>query len=226
MDEGKLTDGKGRTINFKNTIFVMTSNIGSRGILEKSRTSNAEDLASDTSEFVKQELEQAMKPELLNRIDEIIVFNPLSYDIVKDIALNMFDIIAKRAADEQGIRLTISDNVAEMVTREGFVAEFGARPIRRAAKRYLEDTLAEAIIQDFVKEGDQVSVDLVAGENAVKITNLTANGSGSTSMVVPVEGDGGIGAKSDRKWQRLYGPAPSLDDDDDGGLPREPDGFQ
>ena len=70
-----------------------------------------------------------MKPELLNRIDEIIIFNPLSYDIVKDIALNMFDIIAKRAADEQGICLTISDNVVEMVTRVGFVADFGARPI-------------------------------------------------------------------------------------------------
>ena len=224
MDEGKLTDGKGRTVNFKNTIFAMTSNIGSRGILEKSRESKSDDSTTETSDFVKAELEKAMKPELLNRIDEIIVFNPLSYDIVKDIAVNMFDVIAKRAADEQGIRMTISDNIAEIVTREGFVAEFGARPIRRAAKRYLEDTMAEAIIQDFVKEGDQVSVDLAAGQDAVKITNLSANGSGKNSITVPVEGDSGIGSKSNLQWQRLYGPVPSLDDDDE--LPREPEVFQ
>jgi ATP-dependent Clp protease ATP-binding subunit ClpC len=224
MDEGKLTDGKGRTVNFKNTIFAMTSNIGSRGILEKARQSSGEDLASETTEFVKKELEEALKPELLNRIDEIIVFNPLSYDNVKEIAVNMFDIIAKRAADDQGIRMTVSDNIAEMVTREGFVAEFGARPIRRAAKRYLEDTMAEAIIQDFIKEGDQCMVDLAAGQNAVKITNLSANGSGDQSITIPVDGDGGIGSNSNLQWQRLYGPAPSLDDDDD--LPREPDGFQ
>jgi ATP-dependent Clp protease ATP-binding subunit ClpA len=224
MDEGKLTDGKGRTVNFKNTIFAMTSNIASRGILEKSRQSTGDELAAETSEFVKKELENAMKPELLNRIDEIIVFNPLSYDIVKDIALNMFDSIVKRAADEQGIRMTVSDNVAEIVTREGFIAEFGARPIRRAAKRYLEDTMAEAIVQDFVMEGDEVSVDLVPGQNAVKITNLSANGNGSKSIMVTVDGDAGIGSKSDLEW--MYGPALLLDDDDDQELPREPEGFQ
>jgi ATP-dependent Clp protease ATP-binding subunit ClpC len=227
MDEGKLTDGKGRTVNFKNTIIAMTSNIGSRSILEKSKESSRDDLASETSEIVKQELEQTMKPELLNRIDEIIVFKPLSFDIVKEIALNIFDIIAKRAANDQGIRMYISDNIAEIVTREGYVAEFGARPIRRAAKRYLEDTMAEAIIQDFVKDGDEVSIDLVAGpKNSVRITNLTANGVGNKSMIIAVEGDSGIGSTANLKWQRLYGPAPSLDDDGDDDMPREPDGFQ
>ena len=227
MDEGKLTDGKGRSVNFKNTIFVMTSNIGSRGILTKSReSSGGDETSSEASEFVQQELEQAMKPELLNRIDEIIVFNPLSYDNVKEIAQNMLESIVKRASEEQGIQISISDSVAEMVTRDGFVSEFGARPIRRAVKRYLEDTLAEAIIQDFIKEGDQVSVTLASGQSisAVKITNLTPNGNGTNSIIVPVEGDTGIGTKSSGKWQRLYGPAPSLDDDD--SLPQEPDGFQ
>jgi ATP-dependent Clp protease ATP-binding subunit ClpC len=228
MDEGKLTDGKGRTVNFKNTIIAMTSNIGSRSILERSKESSKEDLASETSEIVKQELEQVMKPELLNRIDEIIVFKPLSFDIVKEIALNIFDVIVKRAMNDQGIRMFISDNIAEIVTREGYVSEFGARPIRRAAKRYLEDTMAEAIIQDFVKEGDEVSIDLVVGpKNSVRVTNLTANGVGNKSMIIAVEGDSGIGSTANLKWQRLYGPAPSLDDDDDeNDMPREPDGFQ
>lgn len=230
MDEGTLTDGKGRTVNFKNTILVMTSNIGSRGILEKSRQPSREGAdaaseAAETTEFVKSELEQAMKPELLNRIDEIIVFNPLSYDNLMEISINMLDDIAKRAADDQNIRISVSNNVAEMVTRTGFAAEFGARPIRRSAKRYLEDTMAEAIIRDFVQEGDQVSVDIVSGQDAVKITNLSANGSGDKSIIVPIDGDAGIGSRSGEQWQRLYGPAPSLDDNED-APPREPEGFQ
>jgi ATP-dependent Clp protease ATP-binding subunit ClpC len=230
MDEGTLTDGKGRTVNFKNTVLVMTSNIGSRGILEKSREplSAGADAASQTEEttaFVKSELEQAMKPELLNRIDEIIVFNPLSYDNLMEISNNMLDAISKRAADDQNIRVSVANNIAEIVTRTGFAAEFGARPIRRAAKRYLEDTLAEAIIRDFIQEGDQVSVDLVRDLDAVEITNLSANGSGDKTLIVPVDGDAGIGAQSAQQWQRLNGLAPSLDDDDD-ALPQEPDGFQ
>lgn len=221
MDEGQLTDGKGRTVNFKNTIFVMTSNIGSRGILERSRQSKAEDLQEETTKFVKGELEQAMKPELLNRIDEIIVFNPLSYDNLKDIAINLIDEIVKRAEDDQSIRIAVSDNVVEKVTREGLAAEFGARPIRRASKRYVEDTMAEAIVQEFVQEGDHVSLDIATGQEAVKVTNLNGN----DSIVVPIDGDGGMGAGDALEWERLYGPPPSLDDDED-ALPREPDGFQ
>jgi len=161
MDEGTLTDGKGRTVNFKNTIFVMTSNVGSKNILDISRKASArgsgsaslnddEDSDSEIESVVKQELEQAMRPELLNRIDEIIIFNPLTYDILKDIARNMIDAVVKRAASDQKINIAPTENMVEIITTEGFQSEFGARPVRRAVKRFLEDTMAEAIVRDFV----------------------------------------------------------------------------
>jgi len=241
MDEGTLTDGKGRTVNFKNTIFVMTSNIGSKNILDISRKTTARNGASvndgdsngsELEQVVKQELEQAMRPELLNRIDEIIIFNPLEYDVLKDIARNLVANVVKRASDDQKINIQLADNMVEIITREGFQSEFGARPIRRAVKRYLEDTMAEAIVRDFVGEGDDVKVGLDAPSvDKVKITNLSAIGSGENVFVVQVDEDTGIGgtnANKDQavKWDRLYGPAPSLDDDDDEDMPREPDVFR
>jgi ATP-dependent Clp protease ATP-binding subunit ClpC len=223
MDDGVLTDGKGRTVNFKNTILVMTSNIGSQNILAMSRMSDGQISNSEVADMVKQELEQTMKPELLNRIDEIIVFNPLKYEDLKEIARNIIADISRRASEDRNIRLTVTENVAEMVTRQGYVASFGARPIKRAAKRYLEDTMAEAIMQEFIQEGDQVTVDL-ADQDSVSITRMSANGAGVKSMRVAVEGDAGIGSSSGQRWERLYGPAPSLDDDE--GLPKETTGFR
>eukprot|EP00548_Thalassiothrix_antarctica_P000555 CAMPEP_0194136888 /NCGR_PEP_ID=MMETSP0152-20130528/6832_1 /TAXON_ID=1049557 /ORGANISM="Thalassiothrix antarctica, Strain L6-D1" /LENGTH=933 /DNA_ID=CAMNT_0038833691 /DNA_START=186 /DNA_END=2987 /DNA_ORIENTATION=+ len=246
MDEGTLTDGKGRTVNFKNTIFVMTSNVGSKNILDISRKASArgsgsaslnddtEDSESEIESVVKQELEEAMRPELLNRIDEIIIFNPLTYDILKDIARNMIDAVVQRAAKDQKIYITPTENMVEIITTEGFQSEFGARPVRRAVKRFLEDTMAEAIVRDFVKEGDDVKVDLDAPSfDKVKITNLSSNNfnNGDNIFIVEVDEDMGIGGsnsnKQQVKWDRLYGPAPSLDDDDnEDEMPREPDGFQ
>jgi len=224
LDEGTLTDGKGRTVNFKNTILVMTSNIGSQKILEAQRGGdNNKETTVDS--VVQNELEQALRPEFLNRIDEIIIFNPLSYDVVQDIGRNMMNEVVERATTD-GPKLTsvtISDNVLEIITRQGFSRSFGARPIRRSIKRYLEDTLAEALLTNFLHEGDSVSIDLVPPEtDRVKLTT----GQGKT-LVVKVDPDTGIGGNadntSDAKWDRLYGQAPSLDDDD---MEREVDEFQ
>jgi ATP-dependent Clp protease ATP-binding subunit ClpC len=140
LDEGTLTDGKGRTVSFKNCIFVMTSNVGSKEILEISRGENptAEKGSSEgmtVEGAVKSELEKKMKPELLNRIDEIVVFKPLEDGVLMDIAINILNETVTRAAAEQSMTVTITDQFTRMVASEGAfsAAQFGARPMRRAA---------------------------------------------------------------------------------------------
>lgn len=236
MDEGKLTDGKGRAVNFKNTIFVMTSNIGSTKIVEFSKESgNGETTAErylEMADLVKEELEKTWRPEILNRIDEIVVFNPLSMENLRSIASNILDQTAKRAGDAQGIALEVADDVALAVTRDGmeFASQYGARPIRRASQRYLEDTMSEAIMKDFVKEGDEVTITMAdpkkmkgvellsEGQDVVQINKVSSTGKRET-MMVPVEPSGGIGSsvQNDLEWQALYGddgPTSAQEDDD------------
>jgi ATP-dependent Clp protease ATP-binding subunit ClpC len=223
LDEGTLTDGKGRTVNFKNNIFVMTSNIGSKEILEVAKSADdSADQAQLTSDVVKGALEDAMRPELLNRIDEIVVFSPLSYENLKDIATNLIADTVKRASDDQNIRLTVSDNIAEAVTREalGVASLYGARPIRRAVQRYLEDTMAEAIMSEFIDEGDEVAVNLKNPNGDKRVVEIKRMLDGN-SVLIDVDEDTGI-SKESLDFQATYGDLPKLDDPPK----KEPDSFQ
>jgi ATP-dependent Clp protease ATP-binding subunit ClpC len=223
LDEGTLTDGKGRTVNFKNNIFVMTSNIGSKEILEVAKSADdSVDQAQLTSDVVKGALEDAMRPELLNWIDEIVVFSPLSYENLKDIATNLIADTVKRASDDQNIRLTVSDNIAEVVTREalGVSSLYGARPIRRAVQRYLEDTMAEAIMSEFIDEGDEVAVNLKDPNGGKRVVEIKRMLDGK-SVLIDVDQDTGI-SKESLNFQATYGDLPKLDDPPK----REPDSFQ
>eukprot|EP00551_Chaetoceros_affinis_P012283 CAMPEP_0203668786 /NCGR_PEP_ID=MMETSP0090-20130426/5331_1 /ASSEMBLY_ACC=CAM_ASM_001088 /TAXON_ID=426623 /ORGANISM="Chaetoceros affinis, Strain CCMP159" /LENGTH=982 /DNA_ID=CAMNT_0050533323 /DNA_START=207 /DNA_END=3155 /DNA_ORIENTATION=+ len=238
MDEGKLTDGKGRVVNFKNAVVVMTSNIGSQKIVEASKGQSSADLTEksiDTARLVKEELEESWKPELLNRIDEIIIFSPLSFETLREISTNIIDDTIKRASDAQNLKINVSDNLIAAVTREGslFADQYGARPIKRAAQRYVEDTISEAIMKDFVMEGDDITLEvtdvkeirgvkLTEGQPVVKIIKFV--GGRNDSMLVPVELEGGIGGavEQDLEWQALYGDLPSLDDENP-SPPREND---
>eukprot|EP00970_Alexandrium_tamarense_P000206 scaffold24_cov186-Alexandrium_tamarense.AAC.61 len=228
LDEGSLTDGKGRTVSFKNCIFVMTSNIGSQEILKLSRgenpTAEAGSSAGMTMEgAVKNELEKKMKPEFLNRIDEIVVFKPLEDDVLISIAMNILDETMKRAASEQDMAVTCTQSLMATVANEGAfsAAQFGARPMRRAAKRFLEDTLSEAIMREFLSEGDEVIVDMANESEArgftgdsrkiVKITRVT---NGKESMLIPIDGDSGIGAIESSANDALNRPMPPLPDTD------------
>jgi len=228
LDEGTLTDGKGRTVSFKNCIFVMTSNVGSEDILKISRGENptAEDgskVGMSMEGAVKAALEKKMKPELLNRIDEIVVFKPLEDEVLISIAKNILDETVQRAASEQDMDVTVTNALMALVTREGAYSaeQFGARPMRRAAKRFLEDTLSEAIMREFLSEGDEVIVDCASeseasgfsgdGRKIVKVTRVTG---GNQSMLIPVDNDAGIGSIEGSASDALTRPMPPLPDVD------------
>jgi len=166
LEDGRLTDAKGRTVDFKNTLIVMTSNIGSK-VIEKGGGSlgfefntNDEDANYNRiRNLVHEELKQYFRPEFLNRVDEIIVFRQLTKDEVKQIA----DILLKEVFDrmkEKKIHLTVSDRFKDLVVEEGYNPSYGARPLRRAIQRLLEDILAEEILTGRVKEGSEVLIDV------------------------------------------------------------------
>lgn len=228
LDEGSLTDGKGRTVSFKHCIFVMTSNVGSKEIIKMSRGENptAKDGSSAGMTMegaVKSELEKKMKPELLNRIDEIVVFKPLEDDVLISIAEGILDETVERASAEQDMDVTVTQALTAMVTREGAfsAAQFGARPMRRAAKRYLEDTLSEAIMREFLNEGDEVIVDMASEDEAKgfngddrKIVKVTRVSNGRESMLIPVDSEAGIGSIESNSMDALNRPMPPLPDVD------------
>lgn len=166
LEDGRLTDAKGRTVDFKNTLIVMTSNIGSK-VIEKGGGSlgfefntNDEDANYNRiRNLVNEELKQYFRPEFLNRVDEIIVFRQLTKDEVKQIA----DILLKEVFDrmtEKKILLTVSDRFKDLVVEEGYNPSYGARPLRRAIQRLLEDILAEEILTGHVRQGSEVLIDV------------------------------------------------------------------
>ena len=167
LDDGRLTDAKGRTVDFKNTLLLMTSNIGSRVIekgggglgFEFSSLDQSQSQYNRVRSLVNEELKQYFRPEFLNRLDEIIVFRQLKKDEVKQIADIMLREVSTRLA-EQGITLEVSERFKERVVEEGYNPSYGARPLRRAIMRLLEDSLAEAMLSGQVKDGDTAVVDV------------------------------------------------------------------
>jgi ATP-dependent Clp protease ATP-binding subunit ClpC len=166
LEDGRLTDAKGRTVDFKNTLIIMTSNIGSK-VIEKGGGGLgfqfAEDEASASYNRIKtlvnEELKGFFRPEFLNRLDEIIVFTQLKKDEVKQIADIMLREVTSRLT-EKGISLEVSDRFKDLVLQEGYNPSYGARPLRRAIVRLLEDSLAEAILSGQIGEGDTAIVDV------------------------------------------------------------------
>ena len=172
LDDGILTDAQGRRVDFKNTVIIMTSNVGATDITERRHLgfSDSTDTAAEYDRMhaaVTDSLRRTFKPEFLNRIDEIIVFNKLDDDCVKKIAALMLDRVRRRISD-LGITVSFGDDVVELIAREGFDPAYGARPIRRAVVRLVEDTFSEAMLAGNIKEGDTVSASVE--DNAVVYT--------------------------------------------------------
>ncbi|NJK37830.1 MAG: ATP-dependent Clp protease ATP-binding subunit [Oscillatoriales cyanobacterium RM2_1_1] len=169
LEDGRLTDAKGRTVDFKNTLIIMTSNIGSK-VIEKGGGGLGFDFEENANDaqynrirnLVNEELKNYFRPEFLNRLDEIIVFRQLTKDEVKEIAVIMLKEVFSRLT-EKGINLEVTDRFQERLIDEGFNPSYGARPLRRAIMRLLEDTLAEEILSGRIKEGDTAVVDVNEG---------------------------------------------------------------
>jgi ATP-dependent Clp protease ATP-binding subunit ClpC len=167
LEDGRLTDSKGRTVDFKNTLIIMTSNIGSKVIEKGGGGLGFEFGGGDAEEtqynrirsLVNEELKQYFRPEFLNRLDEIIVFRQLTRDEVKEIAEIMLREVFGRMR-EKGIDLSVTDAFKERLVEEGYNPSYGARPLRRAVMRLLEDSLAEEFLSGRIGEGDAAVVDV------------------------------------------------------------------
>ena len=150
LDDGRLTDGKGRVVNFKNTVIIMTSNLGSHETLNKAY--------DDAKKAVKDILKDYFRPEFLNRVDDIIVFKGLQKEQVKSIAGLLLDSLGKRLEKQVGIRLTWNDESLTALADQGFDPNFGARPLRRLLTHTVETALSKEIIKGEIKDGDTVKI--------------------------------------------------------------------
>ena len=150
LDDGRITDGQGRTVDFKNTIIIMTSNLGSEYILDNKDNAN---------ELVMQELRSTFKPEFINRIDEIIIFNSLTKDVVYDLLNKIIKDIEYRLRDKN-IKINVTDKAKEFIVNASYDEKYGARPIKRYVQRNVETLIAEAIINDKISFGSTITIDV------------------------------------------------------------------
>ena len=169
LDDGHITDAQGRKIDFKNTVIIMTSNAGASNIVTPKKlgfiaAGNAQEDYRRMKDGVMDEVKRIFKPEFLNRIDDIIVFHPLSREDIRQIVKIMLDEIFARARDQMNITLSASRAVLDHLADIGFDPNYGARPLRRAIQNEIEDAMAEAILDNNIKSGDTVQLSIKKGK--------------------------------------------------------------
>ncbi len=167
LEDGRLTDSQGRTVDFKNTVIIMTSNVGARLITDKQKSlgfaqENKEAKQDDIRSLVMGELKKVFRPEFLNRVDDIIVFNKLTQDEIKQIAGKMLETLAKRL-EAMNITITFTDAAVTAIADKGFDDSYGARPLRRAIQSEIEDALSEKMLDGEISENSHVTCDYQDG---------------------------------------------------------------
>jgi ATP-dependent Clp protease ATP-binding subunit ClpC len=179
LDEGQLTDSLGRRVDFRNTIVIMTSNIGTRQLKDFGQgvgfsTKTKQETSSEyTKSVIQNALKKAFSPEFLNRIDDVVIFNSLDRDdIHKIIDIELKGLYARILA--MGYKIEMSDDAKDFIAEKGYDVQFGARPLKRAIQKYLEDTMAEVIIQSNMKEGDTITINLDKEKEEVVVKVLHA----------------------------------------------------
>ena len=160
LDDGRLTDGQGRSVDFKNTLIIMTSNIGSQQIMEAGDTMD--------SEAVRQLLLTRFRPEFLNRVDDIVTFKALKPEQIKDIVKLILKELGDRVHKQLEMNLTCTDEAAALLAKEGFDPQFGARPLKRLIVHSVENVLSKKIVNGEIKSGDSVEIFVNNGEIDVK----------------------------------------------------------
>lgn len=164
LDDGHITDSQGRRVDFKNTVIIMTSNIGARNIIEPKKlgfTNNFDKAQSyeDMKKNVMDEVKHTFKPEFLNRIDDVIVFQPLDKEQIKEIVKLLINELTARIKNNMGIDVEVEDNVLDYIAETGFDQNFGARPIKRAIQSKIEDPFAEKLLEENVKSKEKIVID-------------------------------------------------------------------
>ncbi|AMB99247.1 ATP-dependent Clp protease ATP-binding subunit ClpC [Aerococcus urinaehominis] len=174
LDDGYITDAKGRRVDFRNTIMIMTSNLGATALRDEKQVGfGAQDQAHDYQAMdrkIREELKKAFRPEFLNRVDEIIVFHRLGQEQILEIVDKFVNLLASQLA-EQNINLRFSHAALEQLAKEGYSSEYGARPLRRLIQQKIEDPLSDYIISGKLAEGDQALVGARQGELYIKVTH-------------------------------------------------------
>ena len=169
IDDGRLTDNKGRTVDFKNTILIMTSNVGAETIQDYIQKAQAGDASADMNRcktLVMEQLKATVRPEFLNRIDEIIMFSPLSKENVREILqLQIADLEKKLEALD--LSLTLTDRMTGHLCEEGFDPAYGARPVKRVIQKDLTDHIASFILKGGVTKGANLTADYIEGNGTV-----------------------------------------------------------
>ena len=204
LDDGHITDSQGRKVDFKNTIIIMTSNAGAESIIAPKVMGFASGIDPEKNyqgmrARVMDEVNRSFKPEFLNRLDEIIVFRPLTKDNIVHITDIMLSEIKERLKEEKDIRLSVTEAAKEFLIDKGFDEKFGARPLRRTIQKYIEDSLADEILEGKIKPGYSVRVDRKG--DALSITGRINTKSGSNSKVLSADKQD-ITAKSKHKSSR------------------------
>ncbi|MGC8717786.1 MAG: ATP-dependent Clp protease ATP-binding subunit, partial [bacterium] len=167
LDDGRLTDGQGRTVDFKNTVIIMTSNIGAPLIMERLKGGEDPKVYNEIKAELMKQLNYYFKPEFLNRIDEVIVFHSLVQEQLKQIVDLMLDKVYHQIKG-QGMSMEVTDEVKEILVKEGYDPTFGARPLRRTIQRLIENPLSELLLKGDFKEGDTILVTVEDGKIVFK----------------------------------------------------------
>ena len=188
LDDGHITDSQGHKIDFKNTVIIMTSNAGAENIIAPKQLG----FMSQDDEKVRyqrmktgvmDEVKRMFKPEFLNRIDDTIVFHPLTKDHMKEIVTILLNVLAKRTKNQMSIRLNAGDNVKEYLVEKGYDEKYGARPLKRTIQNLIEDKLAELVLEGKVREGDSVKITCKDGELKFSARHPQTAGKTSASVV-------------------------------------------
>ena len=177
LDEGHLTDNYGRVIDFKNTVVIMTSNVGARDITKNKTlgfaTPDSKGTFERMAEKVKEELARVFNPEFLNRLDDTIVFHPLGKEHIAQIVSIVLKDVQKRLGEEE-LTLRLTEAASDFLAQHGYDEQFGARPLKRAIQRYIEDPLSEKILVGDFSKGDEIEVDVSADKTKLDFRVLTS----------------------------------------------------
>ena len=172
LDDGRITDSQGRTVDFKNTIIIMTSNLGSQYLLDGIDADG--NISPEAEKEVMEDLQGHFRPEFLNRLDEIIMFKPLSKENIGGIIRLLMDDLNKRLSDRE-IKVALSPEAEHFVVEHGYDPVYGARPLKRFLQKHVETLSAKLILEDQVRQGDTILIDVKDGALTASVQKIKAN---------------------------------------------------